>query len=67
MTALTIMGPPLFLTASGMRLLGRELLIWGTVPRLLVEPYPVSVGDRHIRPASVRIVVARVLMPVRVG
>lgn len=32
MTALTIMGPPLFLTATEMRLPGRELLIWGVVP-----------------------------------
>ena len=56
MTALTIMGPPLFLTATEMRLPGRELLISssGTWCPLLVKPYPASDGDRHIRPASVR-------------
>ena len=56
MTALTIMGPPLFLTATEMRLPGRELLISssGAWCPLLVKPYPASDGDRHIRPASVR-------------
>ena len=60
MTALTIMGPPLFLTATEMRLPGRELLISspGAWCPLLVKPYPASDGDRHIRPASARIVVA---------
>ena len=41
-----------------LRLPGRERLIRGVVPRLLVEPYPASDGDCHIPPVSARIVVA---------
>ena len=65
MTALTIMGPPLFLTATGCACLGVNALqlFRGVVPRPLAKPYPVSDSDRHIRPSSARIVVARPSRP----
>ncbi len=65
MTVITITGPPSVPQGDWLRLPGRELLIRGSVPRLLTKPYPVSDGDRHIRLASARIVVARPSAPVR--